>query len=71
VQDGSTKINLRAGIGAQDESWTLEFWGVNITDEVTRGVTFNTTLRGSPGYTARSAFAQEPRTYGVTVRTKF
>lgn len=71
VQDGSTKINLRAGIGAQDESWTLEFWGVNITDEVTRGVTFNTTLRGNPGYTARSAFAQEPRTYGVTVRTKF
>ena len=71
VQDGNTKINLRAGIGAQDESWTLEVWGVNITDKVTRGVTFNTTLRGNPGYTARSAFAQEPRTYGVTVRTKF
>lgn len=71
VQDGNTKINLRAGIGAQDESWTLEVWGVNITDEVTRGVTFNTTLRGNPGYTARSAFAQEPATYGVTLRTKF
>ncbi len=71
VQDGNTKINLRAGIGAQDESWTLEVWGVNITDQVTRGVTFNTTLRGNPGYTARSAFAQEPRTYGVTVRTRF
>ncbi len=71
VQDGNTKINLRAGIGAQDESWVLEVWGVNITDQITRGVTFNTTLRGNPGYTARSAFAQEPATYGVTVRTKF
>ncbi len=71
VQDGNTKINVRAGIGAQDESWALEFWGVNITDEITRGVTFNTTLRGSPGYTARSAFVQEPATYGVTARTKF
>ena len=67
VQDGNTKINLRAGIGAQDESWTIEVWGVNVTDEVTRGVTFNTVLRG----TSRSAFAQEPATYGVTVRTKF
>lgn len=71
VQDGNTKINLRAGIGAEDESWMLEFWGVNITDEITRSVTFNTTLRGSPGYTARSAFVQEPATYGVTMRTKF
>jgi outer membrane receptor protein involved in Fe transport len=71
VQDGNTKINLRAGIGAQDESWALEFWGVNITDEITRGVTFNTTLRGNPGFSARSAFVQEPATYGVTARTKF
>ncbi|NMW31057.1 TonB-dependent receptor [Altererythrobacter sp. RZ02] len=67
VQDGTTKINLRAGIGAQDESWTLEVWGVNVTDQVTRGVTFNTVLRGN----SRSAFAQQPATYGVTVRTKF
>ncbi len=67
VQDGTTKINLRAGFGAQDESWTVEVWGVNVTDVVTRGVTFNTVLRGS----SRSAFIQEPATYGVTVRTKF
>jgi outer membrane receptor protein involved in Fe transport len=71
VQDGNTKINLRAGIGAQDKSWTLEVWGNNITNEVTRGVTFNTTLRASPGYAARSAFAQQPATYGVTLRTEF
>ncbi len=67
VQDGNTKVNLRVGFGAQDESWTIEAWGVNVTDQVTRGVTFNTVLRGG----SRSAFAQEPATYGVTVRTKF
>ncbi|MBV7259047.1 TonB-dependent receptor [Erythrobacter crassostreae] len=67
IQDSNTKVNVRAGIGAQDKSWTLEVWGNNITDEVTRGVTFNTVLRGS----SRSAFAQQPATYGVTLRTEF
>ena len=67
VQDGNVKINLRAGIGSIDESWTLEGWVTNLTNEVTRGVTFNTVLRGS----SRSAFTQQPRMYGMTVRTKF
>nr|WP_298931038.1 TonB-dependent receptor [uncultured Erythrobacter sp.] len=67
IQDGNTKVNIRAGIGASDKSWTLEVWGNNITDQVTRGVTFNTVLRGS----SRSAFAQQPATYGVTLRTEF
>lgn len=67
VQDSNTKVNLRAGFGAQDDSWAIEFWGINVTDEVTRGVTFNTVLRSG----SRSAFPQEPATYGVTVRTKF
>ncbi len=67
VQDGNAQLNLRAGIGAQDKSWTLEVWGNNVTDQVTRGVTFNTVLRGG----SRSAFAQEPATYGVTLRTEF
>ncbi|TWJ06870.1 TonB-dependent receptor [Altererythrobacter ishigakiensis] len=67
VQDSNVKINLRAGIGSIDESWTLEGWVTNLTNEVTRGVTFNTVLRGS----SRSAFTQQPRMYGMTVRTKF
>lgn len=67
IQDSNTKINMRAGIGAADKSWTLEVWGNNITDQVTRGVTFNTVLRGG----SRSAFPQEPATYGVTLRTEF
>lgn len=67
TQDSNTKINLRAGIGAQDDSWAIEVFGTNITNVVTRGVTFNTVLRSG----SRSAFIQEPRSYGVTLRTKF
>lgn len=67
VQESTVKINLRAGIGNEDQGWGLEAWATNITDEVTRGVTFNTVLRG----TSRSAFIQEPRMYGVTARKNF
>lgn len=75
IQDGNAKINLRAGIGSQDGRWRVEVFGNNITDETIRNVTFNVPLRGlanfGPTGIARGAFLQEPRTYGVTVRTKF
>lgn len=67
VQDGNIKINLRAGIGDSEDAWGLEFWVTNLTNEITRGVTFNTTLRSG----SRSAFPQEPRMFGVTARGKF
>lgn len=67
VQDGNAQINLRAGIGAQDKAWGLEFFVNNLTDVNTRGVSFNTVLRG----TSRSAFLQNPRLYGVTLRGRF
>ena len=67
VQESTMKINLRAGIGSEEHGWGLEAWATNLTDEVTRGVTFNTVLRGS----SRSAFVQEPRMYGVTARKNF
>lgn len=66
-QDGTYKINMRAGIGQIDDTWGIEAWVTNLTNEVTRGVTFNTLLRSG----SRSAFVQEPRLYGVTVRGKF
>ncbi len=81
IQDGNAKINLRAGIGSQSGLWRIEIFGNNITNETTRNVTFNVPLRGGsfiPGAlgangagVARGAFLQEPRTYGVTLRTKF
>lgn len=66
-QDGTIKINLRATIGSQDDLWRIEAFVNNLTDQITRGVTFNTTARSG----SRSAFIQEPRSFGVTVRTKF
>ena len=66
-QDSNTKINVRAGIGNEEGGWGIEAWATNITNEVTRGVTFNTTLRSG----SRSAFIQDPRFYGVTVRKDF
>lgn len=67
VQDGNIKINLRFGIGDADDRWGIEGWVTNLTDAVTRGVTFSTTLRTG----SRSAFILEPRMYGITLRGKF
>ena len=71
VQDGNIFVNLRAGVGTINDAFQIEAFVNNLTDEVTRGVTFNTTLRGSGAANSRSAFSLQPRTYGVTVRTRF
>ena len=71
VQDGHIKINMRAGIGDIDDAWGIEAWVTNLTNEHTRGATFNTVLRGSGIEASRSAFIQEPRMYGLTLRGKF
>jgi iron complex outermembrane recepter protein len=83
IQDGNAKINLRAGLGAQNGAWRIEVFGNNIFDVQTRNVTFDIPLRGgdfvrlNPAFgtgaqgVARGVFNQEPRTYGVTVRSKF
>ncbi|MEP3049798.1 MAG: TonB-dependent receptor [Erythrobacter sp.] len=70
-QDGNIQVNLRAGIGSTNESWRIEAFVNNLTDVVTRGVTFNNVLRGTGATNARSAFTLAPRTYGVAVKTKF
>lgn len=70
VQNGNTKINARIGFSTPDEAVAIEFWGLNLTDQITRGITFNTPLQGSGGV-ARSAFPEAPRQYGVTLRTQF
>lgn len=71
AQDSNIKINLRAGIRSFDSAWALEFFVLNLTDEVTRGVTFNNVLRGTGAVNARSSFILEPRTYGATLRFNF
>lgn len=71
IQDGKAFVNLRAGLKFADGAYAIEGWVNNLTDEVVRGVTFNTTLRGSGAANSRSAFSLPPRQYGVTVRAKF
>ena len=71
VQDGKAFVNLRAGLRFADGAYAIEGWVNNLTDEVVRGVTFNTTLRGTGANSSRSAFTLPPRQYGVTLRAKF
>ncbi len=71
IQDGKTFVNLRAGLRFADGAYSIEGFVNNLTDEVVRGVTFNTTLRNTGAGNARSAFSLQPRTYGVTVRARF
>ncbi|MXO75027.1 TonB-dependent receptor [Altererythrobacter aerius] len=70
-QEDYFKVNARLGISTSDERFSFEVWGVNLSNEITRGITANTPLRGGAGQRSRIAFLEEPRTYGVTVRTKF
>ena len=71
VQEANVKVNARLGFKTPDDSLSIEFWGRNLFNEITRGVTFNTPLTGSGIGTGRSAFIDDPRTYGVTVRSRF
>ncbi|MCP5397172.1 MAG: TonB-dependent receptor [Sphingomonadaceae bacterium] len=67
TQDGNFKINLRAGLSSSEDTWGIEAFVTNLTNQVTRAVTFNTVPRSG----SRSAFIQEPRSYGITLRGKF
>ncbi len=71
IQDGKAFVNLRAGLRFAEGKYAIEGWVNNLTDEVVRGVTFNTTLRGSGAANSRSAFTLPPRQYGITLRAKF
>ena len=70
-QENYFKINARIGFKTPDERFTFELWGTNLSNEITRGITANTPLRGGNALRSRVAFPEEPRTYGVTVRSKF
>lgn len=70
-QDAYFKVNARIGLTTPDERYTFELWGTNLNNEITRGVTANTPLRGGAGTRSRIGFVEEPRMYGLTVRTKF
>jgi outer membrane receptor protein involved in Fe transport len=70
-QENYYKINARIGLTTPDERYTFELWGTNLNNEITRGITANTPLRGGAGTRSLIGFVEEPRMYGLTVRTKF
>jgi outer membrane receptor protein involved in Fe transport len=84
MQDAYTVVNARVGVGSADEKWTVELWSQNLLNEKYTQVGFNGFLQGSSGLSATSttyvpandtitydAFLGAPRTYGVTLRSKF
>jgi outer membrane receptor protein involved in Fe transport len=75
IQDAMTLVNARLGFGAADQSWTVELWAQNLTDEEYFQVAFDATLQGSstgPMPTSMiNTFLGAPRTFGATARFKF
>ncbi len=83
IQKGFTTVNARVGIGGAGGAWGLELWSQNLFDTDYRQVVTSAPLQGtgslatvqagggSPGNTLFITFPAEPRTFGMTVRTKF
>ncbi|WP_137897344.1 TonB-dependent receptor [Sphingomonas sp. 2SG] len=86
VQDGYVLVNARIGIRGRNQRWALEFWGQNVFDTNYQQIAAAAFLQGSgsqsqvqqfgaPRYAVgnalTTAFLAEPRTYGVTLRSRF
>jgi iron complex outermembrane recepter protein len=82
VQDGFLVVNGRVGLFGQDKRWGIELWGQNLFNRKYQQIAADTPLQGggtTRGVAAGSAaanqlfiaFPGEPRTYGITVKTKF
>jgi outer membrane receptor protein involved in Fe transport len=67
VQGAFGLLNARLGIGANDESWTVEAWGANLTNKYYYGVAFDAPFQ----FNTIDSFLSAPRTYGLTARVKF
>lgn len=67
-QDAFTLYNASVTLSAADESWALQFWGRNLTEEEYVKGGFP-----SVGYLGASFnnYPGDPRTYGVTLRARF
>lgn len=71
IQENYVKINARLGFSTPNGRYTFEVWGLNLTNEITKVLAGPVPGRGVAGDRATTAFVEEPRTYGVTVRAKF
>jgi outer membrane receptor protein involved in Fe transport len=82
-QDGYVLVNGRIGLRGPDERWSVELWAQNLLNTDYTQVAFNSPFQAGASTAAFSdpqfpggrqifsAFLAEPRTYGITVRTRF
>jgi iron complex outermembrane recepter protein len=82
-EDSFTVVNARVGLRGPREIWAVELWAQNVFNVDYAQVAFNTPFQaganGAPftdpqfpgGRQIFSAFLAEPRTYGITLRTRF
>jgi len=59
-------FNGRVGIGPENERWSVELFGQNLTDEFYYVGGFTPTLQNS-----RVIYPNQPRTYGVSLRLQY
>ena len=83
AQRGVVVVNARLGLSGADRLWSIEFWAQNLFDQNYRQVVTGAPIQGSGSIATLQAggaspadslfivFPSEPRTYGMTVRTKF
>ncbi|WP_294329688.1 TonB-dependent receptor [uncultured Sphingomonas sp.] len=83
IQDGYAIVNGRIGIRGKEERWAIELWAQNLLNQNYTQVVFNSPFQegatGAPftdpqypgGRQIFSAYLAEPRTYGITLRTRF
>lgn len=67
IQKELTLWNGRVGVGAADDRWTLELFAQNLTDEDYFQVVVDQPLQSG----TFAAFLGAPRTWGVTLRSRF
>jgi len=82
-QPGFVVANARVGIYGKDRVWGVELWGQNIFNTLYQQVAADAPLQGGGTFNAVNrglaatanqlfiTFPAEPRTYGITVRTRF
>ena len=63
MQDAFTTVNGRIMVGTEDERWTMEFWGQNITDEEYLQVGYNGPLQGTAFQSTVQAGGSNPGTF--------